>query len=154
LIGFGWEIAEATLSGAGSALELVTHWFLTPGEGAQANPDGIGRPDSAGPDRAGVNADDHFGSDERTLRFLAVALPTLIDQLGARLAVVALPWGLGGCSPTLTVIGVEAGALVGMQTRALGRLTPASSGPPFWRLSPNSVSTPAELAAVAASLRG
>jgi hypothetical protein len=125
-------MAEATLASADSERRLVTHWFLT------------GEDDS-------VNSDDHFGSDERTLRFLGMALPTLIDQLGATLAVVALPWDLEGGSPTLTVIAVTAGAATAVQARALRRLQD-QSGPPFWRLSSDVVEAPARLVAVASGM--
>jgi hypothetical protein len=134
LVGFGWEIAELSLARAESELRLVTHWFLTPEDDS-------------------VNADDHFGSDERTLRFLGVALPTLIDQLDAEAAVVVLPWGLDGSAPTLTVIGVGFGEPARVETRALTRLTAAAGdGPPYWRLGSDRLKPPADLAAVASGL--
>ncbi len=142
LLGFGWEIAAATLASAESERKLVTHWLLTPGD-------------------ADVNADDHFGSDERTLRFLGVVLPTLIDQLAAVAAVVAVPWGLDGSAPSLTVVGVGFGAPACVESRWLrradaagpvGARSPEGAGPPFWRLEPDPVAPPPELAAVAAGL--
>lgn len=135
LLSFGWEIAEATLAGADSERRLVTHWFLTPEDAA-------------------VNVDDHFGSDERTLRFLGVVLPTLIGQLDARLAVVALPWGLESDAATLTVIGLGSGVPARLQTRTLDRVNAELVAPPFWRLGAATVRTPEALAAVATALPG
>jgi hypothetical protein len=159
LIRFGWRIAEATLAAAGSELTLVTHWFQT------------GHDDS-------VNADEHFGSNARTLRFLGVALPTLIDQLGASSAVVAVPWDVeaAAAGPTveaapvhlsvestatslrietpaasLTVVAIGAGAAPRVETRALTRLA-AAAGPPFWRLEPGPAEPPAQLARTASRL--
>ena len=128
LIGFGWEIAESTLVRAASELTLVTHWFQT------------GEDDS-------VNADDHFGSDERTLRFVTVALPTLIDQLNASMAVVAVPWELDGVAPSLSVVAVVLGQPAGLATRTLTR-TGTGPEPPFWRLEPDAREPPAQLARV------
>jgi hypothetical protein len=134
LIGFGWDIAELSLSRAEHELRLVTHWFLTA-------------------DDDSVNVDDHFGSEERTLRFLGVALPTLIEQLDAEAAVVVLPWGLDGPQPSLTVVGVGFGEPGQFDTRALTRLAAAAGdGPPFWRLESERLETPSQLAAVAAGL--
>jgi hypothetical protein len=132
LVSFGWEIAGATLATAESELTLVTHWFET------------GEDDS-------VNADDHFGSNERTLRFLGVVLPTLIDQLGARMAVVAVPFDLDDASPSLSVIALASGGPAALATRPLTRL-PAESGPPFWRLEPELRDPPPQLTRVAGAL--
>lgn len=133
LLARGWAMAEATLASAGSERALVTHWFVT------------GEDD-------GVNTDDHFGSDERTLRFLGVALPTLIDQLRASVAVVAVPWNVDGAAPSLSVVAVAAGAEAAVETRALTRLSAAEPGPPFWRLEPGRVTPPPQLAAIASGL--
>jgi hypothetical protein len=132
LIDFGWEIAESTLATAASELTLVTHWFQT------------GEDDS-------VNADDHFGSDERTLRFLTVALPTLIDQLNASMAVVAVPWELESPAVSLSVLAIVPGAPAVLATRTLTRLE-AGVGGPFWRLEPGPRTSPAQLALVASAL--
>jgi hypothetical protein len=132
LIRFGWQVAEATLAVADSELRLVTHWFQT------------GQDDS-------VNADDHFGSDERTLRFLGVALPTLVDQLGASAAVVAVPWEISTLAASLTVVALAPGAATRIETRALTRLD-GEPGAPFWRLEPGPARAPAQLAATASRL--
>ncbi len=128
-------MAQDTLARAESEHTLVTHWFLTPED-------------------ASVNADPHFGSDARTVRFLGVAFPTLVDQLGASAAVVVLPWGLTGGEPSLTVVAVRAGEPARVQTRRLTRLGDENGapGPPFWRLESAPVAPPSELAAVAARL--
>ena len=133
LLSRGWAMAEATLAGAASAEVLVTHWFRAPGDDS-------------------VNADAHFGSDERTLRFLAVALPTLVDQLEATHAIVAVPWGLGTPGATLTVLALAPGGPASVASRAL-RLRPGAQAAPFWTLGSGPAAVPEEIAAVAALLR-
>jgi hypothetical protein len=135
LLAFGWRSAQTTLAEADSERRLVTHWFRT------------GVDDS-------VNSDDHFGSNERTLRFLGVALPTLINQLGATAAAVALPWDVSeGSAPSLTVVVLRAATNPAFETRGLTRLTAGPGpGPPYWRLETDRINSPAQLAATATGL--
>ncbi|WP_249011782.1 hypothetical protein [Conexibacter sp. DBS9H8] len=129
LLARGWEWAAATLAGAPSPERLVTHWFSVPGDER-------------------VNTDDHFGSDTRTLRFLAVALPTLIVELGARAGVVVVPWGLESDWACLTVVALTAGAPVAVAARTLAA---TRNGPPFWRIG-DLTAPPPEIVEVCAGL--
>ncbi|HET9074686.1 MAG TPA: hypothetical protein VFN48_08920 [Solirubrobacteraceae bacterium] len=128
LLSRGWVMAEATLAGAASAEVLVTHWFRAPGDDS-------------------VNADAHFGSDERTLRFLAVALPTLVDQLAATHAIVAVPWGLQTEAASLTVVALASGVPAQVASRGLLRV-PAARVAPFWTLGAGTLAVPAQITAV------
>ena len=131
LITRGWAMAATTLATAASERTLVTHWFRT------------GSDDS-------VNADEHFGSNERTLRFVAVALPTLLQQLAASAAIVVVPWDLEHDEPTLSVLAITAGMPTAIATRAITHL--GASAAPFWRLEPVERRPPAQLAAIASAL--
>jgi hypothetical protein len=130
LIARGWQWAEATLAAAPSPRRLVTHWFAVAGD-------------------ASVHADDHFGSDARTLRFLAVVLPTLITELDARAAVLAVPWAIDGDRASITVVALTANAPAALATRTLAR---AAHGPPFWRIGAPVPAPPPEIAAICAGL--
>jgi hypothetical protein len=132
LVAHGWLLVQRTLAGAESERLLVTHWFVTAEDDS-------------------VHSDEHFGSDERTTRFLGVVLPTLIDQLAPSLVMVAVPWGLGGEDATMSVVALLPGQPAAFQSRTLRRS--GESGPPWWSLGGEQVSSPVALAELSAALR-
>lgn len=133
LTAHGWRIVRERLTVAPTELALVTHWFVTPEDSA-------------------VHGDEHFGSDARTERFLGVVVPTLADQLGASLVMVAVPWGLDSETPSLVLVSALPGQAAGIEARPLQRVA-GTHAAPWWTLSEQPVAPPAELAEIAARLR-
>lgn len=129
----GWRLVEDALAGAGSSMALVVHWFATPTD-------------------ASVHMDEHFGSDARTLRFMAVAVPTLADQLEASRLAVAVPWQLDAEQPLMVLLAAARGEPSAVQARALIDVG-ASAGPPWWRLAAQTVPAPEQFRELAALLR-
>jgi hypothetical protein len=129
----GWAAVERNLETAASELALVTHWFVTPEDDS-------------------VHSDQHLGSDERTLTFLRVVVPTLAQQLSASIVSVAVPWNLDGGAPLMALVSAVGGEVPRIEARALIRSN-RSPGPPWWRLGEDLVVVPVELADVAAGLR-
>lgn len=129
----GWRLVEAALAGAGSRTALVVHWFATPTD-------------------ASVHMDDHFGDDARTLRFMAVVVPTLADQLAASRLAVAVPWELEAERALMVLLTAARGEPAAVQARALTAAAEAS-GPPWWRLAAQPVPAPERFRELAALLR-
>jgi hypothetical protein len=133
LTAHGWRLAEESLRTAGSDRALVTHWFLTPAD-------------------ADVHMDEHFGSNERTLTFVSVVIPTLAQQLDARMLTVSVPWDAAGEPSLLAVIATIPGQPAVVEARELIRLDDRSAAP-WWHLAQGDVEVPADLQAAVTGLR-
>jgi len=127
LIARGWELAAETLAHARSERELVTHWFITPED-------------------SNVNTDEHFGSNERTVTFVRVVLPTLAGQLEASHVLAAVPWDVDDRPALLVLIAALRGQDAVIEARAINRIESVeNAAPPWWSVAPETADAPAEL---------
>jgi hypothetical protein len=127
LIAHGWELAADTLAHAQSERELVTHWFITPEDSA-------------------VNSDEHFGSNERTVTFVRLVLPTLADQLDASHMLTAVPWDVDDQPALLVLIAALHGEDAVIEARPITRVERnENAAPPWWSMAPETADPPVEL---------
>jgi hypothetical protein len=126
LAAHGWRLVEEALAGAASDRALVTHWFVTP-------------------DDSSVHTDEHFGSNERTVTFVGVVVPTLADQLDASVVVVAVPWNRDGRPSLLVLVAALRGQPAAVEARALTPSVAVRDGLPWWSLGTEPVEVPPAL---------
>jgi hypothetical protein len=124
LIARGWQLVADRLAHARSERELVTHWFITPEDSS-------------------VNTDEHFGSNERTVTFVRVVLPTLADQLDASHVLAAVPWDFEDQPALLVVIAALRGQEAVIEARPITRVENTES--PWWSVAEQTADPPTEL---------
>jgi hypothetical protein len=127
LIARGWELAADTLAHARSERELVTHWFITPEDSS-------------------VHTDEHFGNNERTVKFVRVVMPTLADQLEASHVLAAVPWDVADQPTLIVVIAALRGQDAVIEARPITRVESVeNAAPPWWSVAPETADPPIEL---------